>query len=33
MTVLRGKDRFAASCSYRSSDGRVEIDQVLPQPR
>jgi hypothetical protein len=33
MTILRGKDKFAASCSYRSSDGRAEIDQVLPQPR
>jgi hypothetical protein len=33
MTLLRGQDRFAANCSYRSSNGRAEIDQVLPQPR
>ena len=33
MTLLRGQDRFAANCSYRSSSGRADIDQVLPQPR
>jgi hypothetical protein len=33
MTILRGKDRFAANCNYQSATGRADIDQVLPQPR
>jgi hypothetical protein len=33
MTLTRGTDRFAANCTYRNSNGRAEIDQVLPQPR
>ena len=33
MTLLRGQDRFAANCSYRSSSGRADIDQVLRRSR